>query len=488
MKQYEQFVDEIISKKGEISKAIALAVSGGNEERAKKYFPSFYKMISESKMFIFEEKRIFSKYEKEVDAILDRIGECFGHRIHGFFYNGISFGYAFDPLKAKSVEGIPVEEERNLHKAYLSCSKMFLKLDITYDDFVKFYRREGFENSIRLAREVKTLQKKTMMYDLKKDFSSFSAFVSFSRKIEKFGDLAKKYNISSLDDFMKFHSEVSSFFVDTSTLSEEEKVIIEENKKSFLNRVKDKNIVNNVHKLEKIRRQCESFFNDEFIKKIFLDTNLRDFFDRYSISLSKENLRNIANMCLHTMCVSGTRTFLEIDGKYESVVFIRSNVYKSDSFWQNSVTIHEHVHCLESVNTSSLTKNFNVKCNALNEAMTEFIAKEALKYLSSNILEDNDVQEGIKHECVYDCMFPLLDVLKNSELWEDLLFCKLNNDYCFLEERIGKNASRIANIFEEVYAKRNVGNYNVEEAVGRLEEIVSGIEKENGRYHKKVAI
>lgn len=394
----------------------------------------------------------------------------------------------FNPLEAKDIGDIPVDEERKLHNAYLSCSKMFLELDITYGDFVDVYKREGFENAINLAKNVKMLQKKIKMYELKNNFSILCDCINFNGTLNLFDNIVKQYNIVSIDNFMKFYTEVSSFFVDESALNDEEKKIIEDNKKDFMKRIKDKKLVDNISELEKIKRDCETIFNDEIAKKIILDTNVRDFIERYSIPLTKENLEEIVRICLHTIQADGTRTFLKLDGKYESIVFVRSEVYNSDNSRQNSVTIHEHIHCLENVNMSFRAKNFNVKCRALNEAMTEFLTNEALKYLPNNVLSDNDIHENVEYVCVYDCMFPLLDVLRNSELWDDLLYCKINNDYTLLEDRIGKDAMKISEIFEEVYRKRNMGNYNVEEAVDGLKEIVDKIEKDNKRYYKKVAI
>jgi len=489
MSENEQFVDEIISKKREIARAIALGFADGDEEKAKAYFPSFYKKIMDSKMFILEGEQVTNKYEKNIEDLLRKISGYIGYSVNETFYRKESVAYLFDPLKARNVADIPKEVEEQLHKAYLSASKTFLRLDVTYGDFINVFRREGFEHSIRLAKEVKNLQKKTKMSELKTTFSTFFGVVRFDRTLSAFGNMTKEYNITSIDDLMKFHTEISSFFVDTSTLTEEEKKIIEENKKDFINRVNDKSIANNLGKLDRIRRDCEKIFNDKFTKNLFFDTNLKDFFDRYSISLSEENLRVIARVCLGTMIVDGTRSFVKLDGKYESIVFIRDEVYKSDSSRQDNVTIHEHIHCLENMDTSIKARNFNVLCRALNEAMTEYLSNEALKYLSGNILENNVViEKGTSYESVYDCMLPLLEILRCSELWDDLLYCKINNDFSFLENKIGGDANRIAKIFNDTFVSRQKGESNIGEKIEELEKIVKKIESKNERYHKKTAI
>ena len=54
-------------------------------------------------------------------------------------------------------------------------------------------------------------------------------------------------------------------------------------------------------------------------------------------------------------------------------------------------------------------------------------------------------------------MLPLVDVLKDSTLWWDIVHCKILNDYSLLKDRIGGYATKISKIFDSVYKKSRKG-------------------------------
>ena len=115
--------------------------------------------------------------------------------------------------------------------------------------------------------------------------------------------------------------------------------------------------------------------------------------------------------------------------------------------------------------------------------LTEFLSLEALKYLNGNIIESNDFVDCSESVSVYCCLLPMVEILKNSALWFDVLSCKKMNDYSLLEDRIGKDAKRIAELFNLTYVKRNVEffdkNLPEEDELEELTKIIKKIENNN---------
>ena len=151
--------------------------------------------------------------------------------------------------------------------------------------------------------------------------------------------------------------------------------------------------------------------------------------------------------------------------------------------------IHELIHSLESYVKEF--RPFNSECKSFNEALTEYFALEAYKYMDGNIISEVIAQNNHEYSSVYECMLPLVEVLRDSTLWNDVVYCKTTNDYSLLKDRIGGHATKISKIFDVVYKKSRMGQldhktfmmYKVD-----LMKIVKEVQETYPMYSKKKVI
>jgi hypothetical protein len=115
--------------------------------------------------------------------------------------------------------------------------------------------------------------------------------------------------------------------------------------------------------------------------------------------------------------------------------------------------LHELVHAIEPRDNYKQTLTY--KSRSLNEALTQYLSYEAYHYYKKDELDYETIVNNIKKDnCMYNCMLPLVGILKESALWDDILDMKIKNEYSILESKIGKYAYRIYDVFDEVYDKQ----------------------------------
>jgi hypothetical protein len=169
--------------------------------------------------------------------------------------------------------------------------------------------------------------------------------------------------------------------------------------------------------------------------------------------------------------------------------FYNDRIFKGNSDWQDEVIIHELIHCLEHIDPNDVIRPFDSKCVYLNEALTQYLTVEAQKYINGHIVESNIIEDEYNHVSIYNGLLPMVEVLKNSSLWKDLISCKLENDYTTLEVRLGADARRISKLFDSAFKKHMFElsvNKDVEiEELVELKKLVKKIEDNHKVYGKK---
>lgn len=479
-------MDEIENKKEEIARVISLSLAEGDLNKANAYyFFSFYNKIFSVKPFIFKANDVKNNYYEKIDSLLYKIMEYTGISVKDNFYNKNSIEYSFIENDV-DVSDVSNGDVKKAYLLYSKNSKMFLKLGITYKQFIDLYNRYGLEHVFELSKLVSVLKKKSFMYDVKYKLSGKKAFWDFKLNVSELGGIIDKYHIDSTRDLMDFYSELSSFFIDTSNFNEKEKKIVEENKQKFIDRVGNKKIINDHKELKRLKSMIESMYKDKMLLNCFYKANLGDFFDRYKFDFNKENLQKIIKFYIYAYGVSAFQTFTKFDGKMHNFCFFNDICFEQNDFYLNYVILHEFIHTLGDFGFVLSKERFDVRCKYFDEALTHYFAKNACGYLKNNIIEGRECEEKVIISG-YECMMPLVDVLKKSFLWQDIIYCKINNDCSLLEERIGGSLMEISNLFDLTYTNYisfNRGEIN-DDFVKRLENIVNKIEKNNKRYNKK---
>lgn len=484
-KDLNKFCETIDSKKEEIAWAVAMAVTDGNEERAKHHLPYFLEAMNKTKSFIFKTVDSKNDYVLSIDKIFKDIEDVVGiENLKANFFGESKVSEVLYPNA--NLDFISKSDQVKLHKAYFSNSKTFAKLGIPYYTFINVFRDKGMEKAVELAKKVKYLEKKTSMYETKNGWARFKELFKFNLAKSSVGELIEEYNITSLDDLMNLYCEVCSFLIDPRDLSKEEISIIEENKKNFSYRTTDASIINDARRLESLKKKIEKVYSNKMMNVCLKQSNIKDFMEMYAIDLTKSNFETVISLYCYVYNVDGFYTRVKLDGEYTKVCFFNDYVFDQANSQQDLVIIHELIHSIEVVSKYQMEKPLNIKCKMMDEAFTQYFTYEAMKYMKSNILEENLIENDIKYSNSYDCMLPLVELLKKSTLWNDFVNCKLSNCYSLIEDRIGySTARRISEIFTETYEARDEKDgLTIEYRYEELEKLIDKIEKTNRYYCK----
>ena len=493
MNELDKFMSDIDSKKKEIARAISLAWSSGNKSQALKEYPYIYDIIKNCKHYIFKTNSLNNSYVKSIDCLLDEIDKKIEKfSVKNNFYKKEQIRFSGNPF-----EGDTFEMNKNivnkLQRKYLASRNMFLRLGISFQTFIDIVGIKGEQEALELVKLVKLLDRKNKFYDLKSYLFSQKDKVFFKINMKNAINIIDEYKIKSIDDLFELHTLISSFFVEVRLLNDEEKDIIEENKQKLKDLISDEKLWKSKMRLLSLKAKVEKIFNDEMLNNVINNSNCKDFFDRYDISFSSENLLILLKDYHYVYQVDGFKAVREYDKKDNDMIYLNNRILGAESKYVNEVILHEYIHCLEDKVKDKTVKPFCIKCKYVNEALTEFLSLEAVKYLNCNIIEkeDSKISNG-KYKSVYACLLPMVRVLKNSSLWNDFLYCKKANDYSLLEERIGSYAMEISRLFDTCYFKNNIVffYYNLpeENELEQLVNIVNIIENKYPRYNKKTTI
>lgn len=479
----EEMMNDINNNRDNIARAIALSYADGNDKKAKEYYGYIYSRVSEQNVFVMKtEKRenpVYSKIDETKEKITDLLKGVKS-------LEDKNFKLAFEPkpvfttdfFKANT-KGIKSSEVNKLHDLYFSCSKMFAKLAIPYSTFIDVYKDKGYGCCEELTKNVKKLQNQIFMIGFKLELKSlYDSLVEneiFKNLIHCAGGIVDRYGIKSTDDFMKFYTECSSFFIDTNKLSKDERNVIEENKKDFMKRPNTKGLVNNRMSLSLLRQNLEIIYSNARVRNMLENSNVVDFISRNKLNFDKNSFIKAAYDYFHLANVSGIQHFSRRENK-SYILFNYKELLDSNSKWINNLVVHEFVHGVDKGNMNRST-DFGSKCRFLNEAITDYIAVDSLKYLDKNILSRGNKQsEEVKS--AYECMFPMLEIVKKSSMWDDLLKSKLSGDLSHFYGKYGKQAKEINDLFKSAFKKYNLFK-SIDKEIEGVKNIVKKVDKQN---------
>ena len=152
------------------------------------------------------------------------------------------------------------------------------------------------------------------------------------------------------------------------------------------------------------------------------------------------------------------------------------NIVYGTKFNQNNIILHEFIHSLDQYTEDSIVKPFCIDFKYLNEALTEYLSLEAVKYLKGDILTLEEKKVYFPSESSYWCMMPLVKRLEASSIWKHIKVAKLaGDDLDYIERYIGySNLKRIGNCFDKLYANRSNPKMK-EECLSKLDDILVDI-------------
>lgn len=486
MRDLNLIMDEIDSKREMIAKAISLAFCDGDADKAKLVYPSIIKSIMNTKLGVIKTNdHSKSNYDREIDELLDDIDSYI--RIDAkkaYFEPPVHF--AFNPLESKSVKEFDEDLQKKLEKAYLGGIKVFLKVGVSFEDFVKLYTLYG-DKSLKAAKTAKILQRKLVFSSWKRAYSLEKERFEVKEFISQFGDVVNEYSVKSLDDLMTLYTEISSALMDVSSLGEEEKKIVEENRMKLYRRI-GSSVLNNDDLLY-LKKRIEALYENYSMGKCLKASNMNELINRFGLTLDKEVFRHFTSFYGYVHTVDGFNVNSKIHGKRMNFTFLNDNVFERYNKSQDLMIIHELIHSVEKY--SDGIRPFNDECKYFNEALTEYFAREAYKYIEPNIVSVVIKKGDSEYSSVYDCMLPLVELLKDSAIWTDVVYCKMSNDYSLLKERIGMYANKIAKIFDNVYKKSRKGELDHKTFVMYKIDMIKlnkEIQDNFPRYNKKTVI
>lgn len=467
-------IDLIDSRKEEIAKAISLAIADGDKKKAEQYFPCFYESIDETRVFIFQDKEISNGYRKQVNSLIEEINKCIKSN------NDQIITYIGD------------YEKKLLQDKYNKLEKTLKKVDISYETFLDIYRNCGMHQIDKLCRLTKKLKNKIIFYNLKLEFDVVCLSFGFSKLSKDLFEIVDRYDLKSIDELMDFYTGISSYLFEGEFDNKDIELIHRENIEKFICKLDNRDILDNRKELKKLKFSLEKIYENNLMQLFLENTNFKDFFDRYNIAFTEDNFRKVRNNYMYSQKkeIIGFMKVESFDGENHDFIFFPSNIFdEQENYDADTVIIHEFIHTLEG---NDGRRPFSSCCVYFNEAIVQWLALQSKKYMTSPIFTKKHISsEELSQETKYDCMLPLVTALKSSCIWEDVLCAKISNDYDFLEERLGKYASKLSDIFNMTYVNNNVSFFNassnmIMDSLASLNNLLSKIERECPRYNKNL--
>ena len=142
MKDLNEIMNVVDSKRDIIANSIANAFYDGDSDLVESNLFYIKESIRNCEFFIFRNNNVMNSYIVSINALLKKIEDKLGYAVKFNYYNRGGIKYLKNPLQA-DVKGINNLIVKKLRKEYMSCKEMYLKLGITYSDFIKFYKNRG---------------------------------------------------------------------------------------------------------------------------------------------------------------------------------------------------------------------------------------------------------------------------------------------------------------------------------------------------------
>lgn len=468
MIDYVKHINEINDKKQDIAKAISLAFSNGDLDKARNYYKVFKDQIEDAKIFISEVRNFNNDYENEIFKLLDDVKEIVGYDLKRYVLaknRGTSSVAVFSGANCNF-------NNKELEKLYNQNENLFDKFSISSFRVLDIYEKKGIEEIYKLTDLLKKVSKKMRFYNEKSFFSTMKSVMKFGHINDKYLDLCKKYKLNNVTELLDLNTEIDSFLVNEKNLSNQEREIVLKNRKKFIERVNEEDdFFLGKEEAMKLKSQIKEICDFTIYRNVFKETNFGEFFKMYDVKQSKNSLRDVFSSFFHHFsCSACCSTFEYDDGKHSTCLF-SSEILNEGNEEQKNIVLHELIHSLEDVERKQ--NSFCVNHRYMNEAITEHLAKKSLKYFDGDILSARG--ENKKYFVIYDNMIPLVERLEKSSIWEDVLKCKLSGDSNILIKKIGViNLIKISSCFDNCFVSSK--EKNIEKNLKKLDGILNKIE------------
>lgn len=431
MSLYDTYLKEIDNSKEKIAWAIAKGICNGNETEASQYYKGFRDvLLNGATSFFIDIKSFHSTYMREVVALLKELSDFVDYDVSRYVLDNDN------RPTAVSINVYSRLKQGSLEKMYYDNFAMYDKIGLSLGTFRMLFEEGGNRKIEELNKLIKKVNRKVSMIKFKDFCSTFKDMIQFSSINKRFDKIKEKFNLENIDDLLDLNTEIDSFFVDESTLSDQQKRILENNKKSFRARIgaKEDYFISEKDAL-KLKKEIEKIYNFNLYRQAFDNTNLREFFENNDYEYNAHNLKRVFNMLF---CIFNATAICSNDdlgkGYMKHCMFGKIILDKSADY-QNNIIIHEFIHAVEKLEPNH--KNFCDKYSTINEAMTEFFTKRSSKYFDGAILPSCKDNPWCEYGSMYDNMLPLVETLEKSELWDDFVNAKFFGKTKELEEKIG---------------------------------------------------
>lgn len=476
MNDVKKIVRGIEENKSYIASVIARAFSSETGKDEEMYYARFSEMINSSVPYLISSKKYSCKYEKEVNLLVDKINALVGYDVNPYFFKKIKFTenpYMF----FHKIEFLDENDEHieDVMKIYDENYKNYLSIGLTFENFYKIHILDGCVTVDNLNSLINKLNRKTFMYDLKKNCSTFLDFyVSKSYVNDTFNELVRYYKVKDLNDLMILYSEVCSFLVKKDGLDEEKIKVIEENKRNFKKRIgQNKFCLFNKIRAISLKKKIEFVYNDNLFDEVFVNGDLGEFADYCKIPYENLNIIRLMYLYIDLNNSLGLCTRENFGDGNKCYCLFSNEILNFDEKELNRVILHEFIHCVEKNSDSG--SSFRVLSKYLNEALTEYFAYKALKYVDKSFVEYERETFSCSGGSTYDCMLLLVEMIKSSPIWEFVIEAKLENDANILINKIGvRNFNEINMCFNDTYKSwMNRDNYKAN--INKLSDVLKKI-------------
>lgn len=299
--------------------------------------------------------------------------------------------------------------------------------------------------------------------------------------LKRFSRFYSKYRLKNTDDLINLIGELNSFITNPNDFNESDKKYIELNKDNYRKRMGlNPNYVLSEKQANKIIKTIEKIWKGNIFHQLFVNTNIRDFFERYNIEYDASNVAVIADIFLIFAENEALNFYVDNGGVLENYSWFRDTVFeRGDEFMVNTI-MHEFIHCIQ-IALNDDPNGFCYQYSDFNEYLTEYIAREAAK----KFLDIQDYNENISSE-KYDYGIKLISILENKEFFKDLIRAKLYNDRAKLLEKMSVRDIEKINLFflyinnSDDIEKEKL-DYIIKEFTKEIEEINANIIKKSKR-------
>lgn len=468
---------------GNIAYAIAMSVADGDEVEAKKNIPHILKTLGETQNIVVSIYRPKSSYDRSIEKIGAEIGEILeDNKVLGIVKLILENkgGYLQNTESFVTFDSTPKYNE--IEKIYKKNEKTYKKLMISYSKFENLYIKEGIDKIKKLDSLIAKFERKFFLHDFKEKLSSEIEMHKFSGNIhKKFENIAKEYKITSLEDLLDLRSEIDCLFKDENEVDGRLVEIVKEGKENFKKRMGEDYKLSEKD-AKKLMKTIDKIYSFSIYQNIFESTNFRELFKMGEIPITENNLKFAYIVMHHFSRDSRTAAFclqknIDIgEGKKPCCVYLESHMKDSQQS-ENRIVVHELIHALEPKEED--IELFSNKYKNINEAMTEYLALNSLKYLHTSVLGHERFATNRYFPSGYDSMLPLVETLKESPYWRLFMSAKFNGDLKSLEKTLGKDNLKL------ILDKFNTAiEYEIEDKEAQskcseeLKEILNGIQKE----------